>query len=109
MAVSVQSSGSQACTLDTEHTLATITTAGTYQLMLDLSNLVIGDILVARLKCKAFSAQGSVILFEQFFSGPPGNEKLALSPPIPAPIELVATIEQTDGTGRTVPWAVYAY
>ncbi len=110
MAVSVNSSGSQTCTIGTEHALATVTVAGTYQLALDLSNLANGDALEVRIKCKAYSGQSSKTAFTATYAHAQGADgALVFSPPVPAPVEFAATIKQTAGTGRAVPWAVYAY
>ena len=38
-----KSSGTQAATIDTEHTLATITDAGTYVLFVDTNAMVLAD------------------------------------------------------------------
>lgn len=109
MAVSVNTSGTQSATLDTEHTLATITSAGTYQLVVDTDNLVNGEVVVLRIKVKAFSGQASKLLFESAYMHDQGAMCLAMSPPVPAPIEFVATLTQSGGTGRSFPWAIYQY
>ncbi len=110
MAVSVNTSGTQTATLDTEHTLATITDPGTYQLIVDLDNLANGDVVILRIKVKAFTGQSSKLLFSAIYANDQGSQCLAISPPIPAPIEFVATLEQMDGAaGRDFPWAIYEY
>ena len=52
MAIESIGSGSQSCTLDTEHTLDTETTAGVYVLVLDVNALANGDTLIVRMKTK---------------------------------------------------------
>jgi hypothetical protein len=103
MAVTSAGSGTQSCTLDTEHTLDTETTAGVYVLVLDLNALVAGDVLIARLKTKYATGGTSRLAFYAVYA----NVQQTLnvySPPVPVDTEIIATIEQTDGTGRSVPW-----
>ena len=52
MAVTSVGSGSQSCTLDTEHTLDTETTAGVYVLVVDMNNLADGDVVILRIKTR---------------------------------------------------------
>lgn len=109
MAVSVKTSGTQTATLTTEHTLATITDAGTYQLAVDLDNLVNDETVTLRIKVKIASGKSSKLLFEAIYKHDQGTQVIALSPPVPAPIEFVATLTQTGGTGRDFDWAIYSY
>lgn len=109
MAVSVNTSGTQTATLTTEHTLATLTSAGTYQLIVDADNLVNGETLVLKIKVKSFTGQSSKLLWQAVFVHDLGGEPLIISPPVPAPIEFIATLTQTGGTGRSFPWAIYQY
>ena len=102
--------GSQTATISTEHTLATITAAGTYQLIVDLSNLANGDELELRIKVKARSSSGSKVVFISHYAHDQGDDgALVLSPPVPAPQEFVATLKQVAGTGRSFEWAIYEY
>jgi len=57
MAVTTYASGTQSCSAATEHTLTANpeTTPGAYQLMLDLSDLAIGEDLTIRIKEKVIS------------------------------------------------------
>jgi hypothetical protein len=103
MAVTSVGSGSQACTLDTEHTLDTETTAGVYVLVVDLNPLVDGDTVILRLKTKAKSGSTSRLAYQTIYSNSQ-LEKNKYSPAIPIDTELICTIEQTDGTGRTFDW-----
>jgi len=109
MAVSVISSGSQACTVGTEHQLALITVAGSYQLVLDVSALASGttpDILRVRVYGRARSGDTEVL--EDDFQIV-GAQARALYRTLPtwSPHHYRVTITQTQGTGRTIPWAVY--
>lgn len=109
MAVSVKTSGTQTATLTTEHTLATVTDAGTYQLIVDVDNLVNGETVVLKIKVKSISGQSSKLLWSTVLVNDQGANALVISPPIPAPIEFVATLTQTGGTGRDFVWGIYSY
>ena len=103
MAVTSVGSGSQTCTLDTEHTLDTETTAGVYVLVVDTTNMAMGDIVIFRIKTKNKSGSSSVLAYLQTFSHTQ-VEINKYSPAIPVDTEIVCTIEQTDGTGRSFDW-----
>lgn len=109
MAVSENTGGSQTAVIDTEHTLATITVAGTYQLMVEVTNMVNGDELELRIKVKGRSASTSREVFYALRANDQGNDLVVLSPPVPAPFEFIATLEQTAGTGRAFIWSIYEY
>lgn len=109
MTVSVNTSGSQTATISTEHTLATITTAGIYQLMTDLGNLAAGDIVELRAYGKARSGDTERLMWGPVSYGP--IVPLQLLPPSPAIVTAVSlkfTLKQVAGTGRAFPWAVYS-
>lgn len=108
MAVSVSTSGSQTCTISTEHTLATVTDPGIYQAALDVSAAADGDVFVVRVYGKARSSDTERLL-----------DLLTVGPVAPATllVRTVAhvsphyyrlTLTQTAGTGRAVPWAIYS-
>lgn len=110
MTANVNTSGSQTATLDTEHTLATITTAGTFCLAVDLANMVGGsspDITRVKLYGKARSSDTERLIKTWSFWGVQ-SEVLWISPAFMSPHHMKWTLEQTDGTGRAYPWAVYA-
>jgi hypothetical protein len=103
MAVTSVGSGSQTCTLDTEHTLDTETGAGVYVLVLDLNNMALGDILIVRIKTKAKTGSTSRLAYIKTFSHVQ-IEINKYSPAVPVDTEIVVSIEQTDGTGRSIDW-----
>ncbi len=126
MAVSVNTSGSQTATIGTEHTLATITAAGTYQLGVNCVNMVGGtvndpDILELRIYVKLDTGDDSECVFSARFVGAQGDGAapgssakgtvIKFSMPVGAPIEFVATLKQTapSGGGRVFDWAIYEY
>lgn len=106
---SVNTSGSQTCVISTEHTLATITTAGTYQLALDLANLADGstpDVLTVKLYTKCRSTDSERLSESWEFIGAQGKPNWRSNPEL-SPHHIKVTITQTQGTGRAIPWAVY--
>lgn len=105
MAVSENTSGSQTATLTTEHSLATITTAGVYQLRVDLANLADGETLRLRAKTKVRSSSSGKLEWEAYFAHTQ-NEANAVSPPIVSVHSVEFTLTQTGGTGRAFEWSV---
>lgn len=107
MAVVVVTSGQQAHTIGVEHTLTTIApTAGSYQLVIDCSALLAGEHLEVRYygKCRSTDAE----LQEDVFSIEGGQANpLVKLPIILSPHYAKFTSKQVDGTGRSLPWAVY--
>lgn len=103
MAVTSVASGSQAATVNTEHTLTTQTTAGVYVLVVDLNVLVNGDTVELRIKTKAKAGSTSrFAYFEVYANAQESN--VVYSVPVPIDTEIVATLKQTSGTGRTFDW-----
>lgn len=109
MAASVNTDGSQTCTVGTEHTLATITAGGTYDLELDFTNAVGGttpDIFEVREYIKV-RAGGSEVL-KKVYTVVGAQVEIAFNTwPRLIPHHVKYTLKQTQGTGRAVPWAVY--
>lgn len=99
------SDGSQTAVIDTEHTLDTITTAGTYVLTVDLNNLADGDELELRAKLKVRSVGGARELYLGTYAHSQGTPVVA-SIPVPTVNEVVFTLKQIAGTGRTFPWEI---
>lgn len=102
-----ESEGSQTAVIDTEHTLDTITTAGTYVLTVDTNAMVLGDKLTLRGKVKVRSTGTTRTIYTGTYAHVQENI-VAASIPIPTVSECVFTLEQTDGTGRAFPWEVVA-
>jgi len=102
---SESNSGTQAATLDTEHTLATITTAGSYLLRVDINALVKGDKLILREKVKTLT--GSTSRLSHLYNVAHDNEEDVVETfPTSIAHEVIYTLEQTDGTGRSFDWSV---
>lgn len=99
--------GTQTATIDTEHTLATVTTAGSYELLVDLTNLAADDVVLLRAYVKVLTGGSYRLVDRAAFGGPvtPTN-KVARYYPIGVVYGVQYTLEQTDGTGRNFDWAV---
>jgi hypothetical protein len=109
MPVAVNTSGAQLVVINTEHTLATITAAGVYQLALDLNAMVGGttpDLLIVRSYGKASTSDTERLMERWEFIGNQGSVLWRSNPEI-SPHFLRYTIQQIQGTVRTYPWAVY--
>lgn len=107
MAASVVSAGSQTAVITTEHTLLDTSTAGTYELVVELTNLAAGDILELRVYDKVNA--GSYALHEIASYGPiPPARKVKRAFALLAPRGMKFTLKQVAGTGRAFPWEVRA-
>ena len=102
MAASV-ASGTQTATVGTEHTLHTSTLAKTFVLIVDTDNLANGDTLELRVKTKVLSTSTSRLAYAASFSHAQAAP-VKLSIPVVSLHELVVTLKQTAGTGRSFDW-----
>lgn len=111
---SSHASGTQSATVTTEHSLTTITVAGTYQLEVDLSAMVAGDSVEIRWKSKTLTGgtqRGGDVSYRD--GAQPAGKLQFLSDYIPnlntdaASVEF--TLKQTLGTSRSFPWQVFKY
>jgi len=105
MALAVVSSGTQSATLDTEHTLDNDTTGKTYVLVVDTNAMASGDITILRIKTKVLSGGTLRLAYSATYAHVQGDP-IKYSVPVPANIEIEVSLEQTDGTGRSYPWAL---
>lgn len=103
MALLPAASGTQAATISTEHTLTTQTVTGVYALRIDVAAMASGDTLVVRIKTKTLSG-GTLRLEQEVTLNGAQNIAAWLSEPIPADVEVVCSITQSAGTGRSYPW-----
>ena len=104
MATSI-AEGSQTATIGVEHTLATVNTAGSYVLDVDLSNLAGGDKLILRVKKKIRSTGTTRTVYEASYIYAQSIPNVS-SIPVASIHEYVVTLEQTAGTGRAFNWEV---
>src|SRR6266498_1628662 len=83
MAVTVEASGTQAATVTTEHTLATVAGPGVYVLNVDTANMVANDVLELRVK-KPVLAAGTVRLefFQAYYGAQPTDDVMKTSVPV---------------------------
>lgn len=105
MALAVIASGTQTATVTTEHTLDTDTDGKTYVLVVDTSAMVLGDELELRLKTKVLSGGTSRLAYIASYAHIQAVPQ-KYSVPVPADIEIVATLKQTAGTSRDFPWSL---
>lgn len=104
-----QASGTQACVISTEHTLATITTAGTYVLSLNLNPLAAGDVIEARAYVKVLTGSTErVLYFDVWADAQPTDDQVKFLVPIPTLFSCKFTLKQTAGTGRSIEWNAIA-
>ena len=100
------SNGSQTAVITTEHTLATITTDGSFVIGIDAANMTLGDELIIRVKLKVRSVGTTRLAYEATYAHVQ-NEPVILSIPVASTNEIVFTLEQTTGTGRVFPWEIW--
>lgn len=109
---SVNTSGSQAIQdSDNEVTLATISTAGTYQLALDLADMANDETVIARIKGKVRDEAGDTarVFYEASWSHAQSVPNKASIPIIiPHTQDWTFTLETSNSDGDiTIPWAIY--
>lgn len=106
MALGTVSSGTEALSLDTPVDLASTTTAGIYVCQYNLTALANGDIIRCYATAKVLTGDTEEIVFEGIYANSLGNSPIVQSPPIVSMFSLSMMVEQTDGTGRSIPWAL---
>ena len=100
-----EASGAQAATVTTEHTLATISTDGTFVLYVDTSAMVLIDELELRVKVKVKS-DGTTREFLIATYAHVQGQPVKASIPVASINECVFTLKQTAGTSRTFNWEI---
>jgi len=102
---SSSANGSQVCTVTTEHTLTTITTAGTYCLMINLEPAAAGDVFEIRAYVKTLTGSTErVLYYDVWADDQPTDDELKITVPIPTVYSTKFTLKQTAGTSRTIEW-----
>lgn len=107
MAIAELEIGSQTTSGTTEHTLNTTTpngTVGIYQLVLDLSDMIAGDVLEIRVKEKARSSDAQRLLYLDTVVGVQSSP-LWMSPAMILLHAWDMTVKATAG-GITIPWSI---
>ena len=105
MALATVTSGTQSASVGTEHSLAVSTTGKTYVLVVDAGAMQNDDILELRIKTKVLSGGTQQVAYYALYQHVQA-EPQKYSVPVPANIEIEATLKQTAGTGRAFPWAL---
>lgn len=108
MAVTEHASGTQACTVTTEHTLtaAPETTAGAYQIFMDFNPAVLLDIFEIRIKEKVLSGGTERVFWFDTLAQLQGEEKIWVSPVFMVLHGWDVSLKQTTGTSRSIPWSI---
>lgn len=107
MAISNVGSGTQTAVIDTVHTLDTETTLGVYQGYVNLTALAKGDVIRVFVTTKVLTGDTEETLFEATYANDMLANCIVCTPPWVSEFSSSLKIEQTDGTGRSIPWAVY--
>lgn len=107
MALSNVSQGDQVCVVSTEHSLATDSNGGVYLLVVDLSPMQALDTIQIRLKTKIRStgtgSTARTIKYATYSNVQTDPTNIELGP-VCTDLYVEATIKQTAGTSRTIPW-----
>jgi len=106
MALGTVDSGSQALSLDTPVDLVSTIVAGIYVLHYNLTTMVKSDVIRCYATAKVLTGDTEEIVFEGIYANDLVASPIIQSPPIVSMFSLSMMIEQTDGTGRTIPWAL---
>lgn len=99
------SSGTQLAVISNEHELDTDATGGVYVLAVDTAAMALGDVLELRIKSKVLGGGALGLAYQGAFSNAqPEPLKYSIPISIPATIDIVVSLKQTAGTGRSFPW-----
>lgn len=114
MAVTAQSSGTQATTVTTEHTLLDVAVAGTFTLHVDTVNMASGDALELRIYQIILTGGTRHVAYYQRYDGAqPTDDRVKISVPISNELtdagSLRFTLKQTLGSTRNYDWKVLKY
>ncbi len=99
------SSGAQAATLNTPHLLYQTTDAGVYSLMVDTSQLALGDVLELSVDV-AFASGGTRRQTYAVTYAHTQSDPGKISVPVVAPFGAAFYLNQTAGTARSFDWCV---
>ena len=111
-APTVYATGTQAAVVTTEHFLSSPNVAGTFTLVVDTVNMVVGDVLELRVYQMTITAGTSRrALLMTYYGAQPADELIRISLPIANALTdanaLRFSLTQTFGAaGRNFPWSV---
>ena len=103
MGLQTSAYGTQAAEINTEHSITQKTEIGIFVLLVDTTAMQIGDIVEIMIKTKRLSADSSVTAYISTFSDAQ-DAPHKYSVPVPSDVEIICTLKQTAGTGRSFPW-----
>lgn len=111
MPITAPSTGTQAATVGTEHTLFDSSASGSYQLQLDASVLAAGDAVEIRVYIAVLTGgTRRVVYFSRFVGAQPIDDAGKVTIPISTELAdsgaVRFTLKQTKGTGKSFPWKV---
>jgi hypothetical protein len=113
MAPTTQATATQTATIGTEHTLADVAVAGTFQLKVDASALTTGDILELRVYSIVRTGGTRGVEYSAVWYDAQTDDVIKASVPVGNDLtdagSLRFTLKQTAGTGRAFPWKVLNY
>jgi hypothetical protein len=114
MTVSAHASGTQTCTVTTEHEVDSVNSAGTFTFHVDLDDMVAGDVVELRVYQMILTGGTAKVAYFQRFSGvQPTDDMIKVSVPVSNHLtdtdSLRFTIKQTHGTSIDAPWTVIEY
>lgn len=101
----VESSGTQASTPGTEHTVASPTDAKTRIFIVDVGNMVAGDALFIRVKRKVLTGGTVRLQYYMPLINVPG-EVIIETPPVTCTFGAAFSIQQIGGATRNYDWSV---
>lgn len=103
MSWTLDNSGTQTATINTEHSLATSTSNATFVFEVDAANMAAGDVTELRVKGITLSGGATNLMWKQTLQGPQTCDRVQ-SPPVASDISISVTLKQIAGTGRAYPW-----
>jgi hypothetical protein len=106
MALGTVGSGTHTCVLDTPADLQSTTFAGVYVCQYNFLNAVKGDIFRCFATAKVLTGDTETIVWQGYVANDQVASELWYSSPITSMFSMSMMIEQTDGTGRNVPWSL---
>ena len=111
MAVSHVQSGTETLTGGgVEDALGTaITAAGTYQLAVDLKDMVIGHEIIIRVKTKILTGGVIAVFWEEAFAHTQTDDPIKMSPPIPSVFSIQMFAKLVTVATPAVQWAIFKY
>lgn len=114
MAVTAYASGTQTCTIGTEHFLSSPNVAGTFTLHLDTNAMQASDVLEVRIYQMILTGGTQRVAYYAVVQGAQlADDLIKISVPISNDLAesnaLRFSIKQTFGTGRAIPWKVLTY